>query len=280
MDLHPQLTSHQSSLATARAFLLDGDGVLYRGKQRLPGARRFIAALNETRTPFLLLTNNATLTPQQVSDKLARMDIAVQPCEIFTSAQATAGYLRSTHGSACRVLVVGMIGLETALTDAGYAIVEDHREAELVVAGLDRSLTYEKLAQAALAIRRGCPFIGTNPDRSFPSERGVEPGAGAVLALLEASTDVEPVIIGKPQPGIFRQALARIGTRPQDTVMVGDRYETDILGGDNVGLRTAAVLTGITTAEEFAVAVPPPTWVFPGLDELLLAWQGASNWPK
>ena len=257
----------------ARAFLLDGDGVLYRGSTRLPGARQFIAALRETGTPYLLLTNNATKTPEQVADKLVGMDIAIGPQQVFTSALATTEWLQARYPAGTRVLPVGMFGLRTALTDGGFALTDDHRQAELVVAALDFELSYRSLAEAALAIRRGCPFVGTNPDKSFPSERGIEPGAGAVLALLEAATGVSPTIIGKPQPGMFHQALAHMGTRAAETVMVGDRYETDILGGHNAGLRTAAVLTGITTADEFAAADPPATWVFPSLVELLADWR-------
>lgn len=260
-------------LSSASAFLLDGDGVLYRGNRRLPGARQFIEALRSSQTPFLLLTNNATRTPEQVAEKLDRMDIAVEASQIFTSALATAGYLRAHYPAGSRVLVVGMEGLQIALAQAGCALVEDHRQADLVVAALDRDLTYGKLAEAALAIRRGCPFIGTNPDRSFPSERGDEPGAGAILALLQAATDVAPLIIGKPQPGIFQQALESLGADAEHTAMVGDRYETDILGGHRAGLPTAAVLTGITSAEEFAAADPPPTWIFPDLLSLLEAWR-------
>lgn len=259
-------------LASARAFLLDGDGVLYRGRRRLPGARQFLAALHEAQTPFLLLTNNATKTPQQICDKLARMEIRLHPEQILTSAQATARWLKQRYPAGSHVLMIGMLGLEQALREAGFALTDDYRQAELVVVGMDTRFTYAKAAEATLAIRRGCPFIGTNPDRSFPSERGIEPGAGSILAMIETATDVPPIIIGKPQVSIFRQALAILGTEAEETVMVGDRYETDILGGHNAGLRTVAVLTGITTAEEFAAANPAPDWIFSGLEELSAAW--------
>mgnify|MGYP001767187777 CR=1 FL=1 len=261
------------TLSSARAFLLDGDGVLYRGLQPLPGAREFIAALTAAGAPFLLLTNNAALTPEQVAAKLAGMAIPIGSQQIFTAAQATASWLATHHPGRGRVLVVGEAGLLMALRDAGFTLVEDHRQAELVVAGLDRTLTYAKLAEATLAIGRGCPFVGSNPDRSLPTERGVEPGAGAVLAFLAAASGVTPPVIGKPQPAFFEQALARLGVAAANAVMVGDRYETDILGGANAGLRTAAVLTGISSAAEFAAADPPPTWVFADLVALLAAWQ-------
>lgn len=268
-----------ANLSTARAFLFDGDGVLYRGEQPLPAAAELLTALVAAGVPYLLLTNNATRTPQQVAEHVARMGIPIAPEQVFTSAMATVDWLREHYPDRRRVLAVGEPGLVMALRDAGYTLVEDHREAELVVAGLDRTLTYAKLAEAALAIRRGCPFVGSNPDRTLPTERGFEPGAGAVLAFLEAATDVKPPVIGKPQPAFFHRALARLGVAPADAVMVGDRYETDILGGARAGLRTAAVLTGVSTAAEFAAADPPPTWVFEDLRGLLAAWRGGKDAP-
>lgn len=259
-------------LSSARAFLLDGDGVLYRGLEPLPGAQAFIDALNTHTTPYLLLTNNAALTPQQLATKMAPMQIAIDAQHIFTSAMATAQWLQGRYPANARVLAVGEDGLRLALREAGFTLVEDYRAAELVVAGLDRTATYARLAEAALAIGRGCPFIATNPDLSIPTERGIEPGAGAVIAFLQAATGVTPPMIGKPAAAFFHQAMARLGVQPDETVMVGDRYETDILGAHNAGIRSAAVLTGITSAAEFAIASPPPTWVFQGLNELLVAW--------
>jgi 4-nitrophenyl phosphatase len=267
------MTTH-AILSSARAFLLDGDGVLYRGLEPLPGAQSFIDTLNASGTPYLLLTNNAALTPQQLAAKMVPMRIAIDAEHIFTSAQATTLWLQERYPAGTRVLVVGEDGLRVALANGGFALVGDHRQAELVVAGLDRTATYAKLAEATLAIGRGCPFIGSNPDLSIPTERGVEPGAGAVLAFLQAATGVTPPMIGKPAAPFFHQAMARLGVQPDETVMVGDRYETDILGGHNAGIRTAAVLTGITSAAEFAAADPPPTWVFEDLQALLAAWQG------
>ena len=262
-------------LSSIRAFLTDGDGVLYKGSEPLPGAREFLAALDEAGTPYLLLTNNATSTPEQIAGKMAKMQIGISPERIFNSAQAAASWLKDHYAAGSRVLAVGEVGLWTPLMAAGFTLVDDHRNAELVVAGLDRQATYAKLAEATLAINAGCPFIGTNPDLSIPTERGVEPGAGSVLAFLQAATGVAPTILGKPQPDFFHQALARLGVSAGETAMIGDRYETDILGGANAGIRTIAVLTGISSAEVFASATPPPTWVFQDLRAVLEAWQAA-----
>ncbi len=269
------MTTH-TSLSSARAFLLDGDGVLYRGLEPLPGAQRFIDALNASATPYLLLTNNAAMTPQQLAAKMVPMRIAIDAEHIFTSAQATTLWLQARYPGGTRTLVVGEDGLRLALTGGGFTLVDDYRAADLVVAGLDRTATYARLAEATLAIGRGCPFIATNPDLSIPTERGIEPGAGAVIAFLQAASGVTPPMIGKPAAPFFHQAMARLGVQPDETVMVGDRYETDILGGHNAGIRTAAVLTGISSAAEFAAANPPPTWVFEDLAALLAAWRAVS----
>lgn len=261
------------ALPAARAFLMDGDGTLYAGRQPLPGAGTFIAAIQEAGVPYLLLTNNATRTPEQLAQGMAEIGLPIGAKHIFTSAQATATWLAGQYALSSRILAVGEVGLTTELAGVGFRLVDDYRQADLVVAGLDRQATYARLAEATLAIRRGCPFIATNPDRSIPTERGIEPGAGAVLAFLEAASDVHPTLIGKPQADFFLQALARVGTTAGETVMIGDRYETDILGGARAGMCTAAVLTGVTTAEAFNAAHPPATWVFKDLTELLAAWQ-------
>lgn len=263
------------SLSTIRAILTDGDGVLYKGVEPLPGARELLALFDETGVPYLLLTNNATSTPEQIAGKMAKMQIPISPERIFTSAQAAASWLAQRFPSGTRVLAVGEVGLWTPLRAAGFTLVDDHRQAELVVAGLDRNATYAKLAEATLAINAGCPFIGTNPDLSIPTERGVEPGAGSVLAFLQAATGVAPTVLGKPQPDFFHQALARLGTTATETAMIGDRYETDILGGANAGMPSIAVLTGISPAEVFRHADPPPTWVFDDLRGVLAAWQAS-----
>lgn len=264
-------------LANARAFLIDLDGVLHRGQERLPGAVEFIDALLAAGAPFLVMTNNATSTPDQVASRLQRMGIAVGRERVYSSALATAGWLLQRFPAGSRVLPVGEAGLREALQEAGFALVDRHQDAQAVVAGLDRAITYARLAEAALAINAGCPFIATNPDRSIPTERGIEPGAGAIQALLEAATGVAPLVIGKPQTAFFELALARLASPPEEAVMVGDRYDTDILGGQRAGVRTAAVLTGISTAEELAAADPPPTWVFADLVELLAAWRAARH---
>lgn len=253
-----------------RGWLIDMDGVIYRGDEPTPGAATFISALQEGGHRFMFLTNNATKTPRQYVEKLAAMDIHVGDENVFTSPLATAAYLVHHLPPPRRILVVGGNGIQRAVVEAGYQIVQRAEEAQVVVAGLDQHVTYEHLAEAALAIEAGCPWIGTNPDLTVPSERGNMPGAGALLAFLEASTGRRPVIIGKPATGIYEQAIAILGTDPNETVMLGDRLETDILGGHAAGIRTVCVLTGVASRSTAEAYDPRPDWIVPDLTHLLL----------
>ncbi len=245
------------------------DGVVYRGDEPTPGAAAFVAALQEGGHHFLFVTNNATKTPAQYAHKLAQMGIFVHEDTVFTSPQATTAYLLAHYPPPRRVLVVGGDGIRKAADEAGYERVSRAEEAQVVIAGLDQQVTYAQLAEASLAIDAGCPFIATNPDLNVPSERGNMPGAGALLAFLEASTGTKPLVIGKPGQGIFIEALARLQVAPDQVVMLGDRLETDILGGHRAGLRTICTLTGISSRAEAEAYEPRPDWIVPDLTALL-----------
>lgn len=252
--------------AQIRGFLIDMDGVLYRGDLPLPGARRFVQALQDEDVPFILLTNNSTRTPSQYMTKLEQMGLHVAPSALLTSAQATAMYLEKVAPPGTRMYVIGEDGLRNEITERGYVITED--DVAFVVAGQDTRLTYEKLRIATLAIRSGAIFIGSNPDRSFPAEDGITPGTGAILAALEAASDVTPTVIGKPQQVMFDLALEQLGTRPEETAMIGDRLETDILGANEAGLLTLLVLTGITSRQDLLESDIRPDVVYEDLLQL------------
>jgi len=268
--------SRKLPLTDLRGFILDMDGVIYRGNTALPGAAAFLAGLREASIPFLFLTNNATTPPRLVAERLAGMGIPASASDVLTSSEATAAAL-AAEMPGCRVLVVGEAGIWEALTEAGLHPTEDHRQADAVVVGLDRNCTYARLRDAALAIRRGAPFIATNTDRTLPTEIGLVPGAGALVGALQIATDVKPRVIGKPSREIFAFALGRLGTPAKATAAVGDRPETDIIGGQQAGLRTVAVLTGAGTAGEFDALDPPPDWVFQDLEELSQAYFAESH---
>ncbi len=260
-------------LSDIRHLIIDMDGVLYRGNQAIPGTAGFLDLLRERGIGFVLATNNSTKTPEQYTAKLADMGVTVHPGEVLTSAQATAGYLAGIARPGARVFVVGMDGLWTALRQAGFTLVEE--EAEYVVVGMDFRVCYERLAQATLQIRAGARFIGTNPDLTFPSERGIIPGAGALLAFLQAATGVAPIVIGKPETAMIDQALARLGASAATAAILGDRLETDILAGQRAGMRTLLVLSGVTDRTMLARSEIQPDLVFDDVAHLHAVWKEA-----
>ena len=264
-------------LQAVRHLIIDMDGVLWRGKQPLPGLERFFETLHRLTIRFVLATNNATKSREEYLAKLEQFGLNVGDEAILTSPQATASYL-ARHAPQAQVFVIGEAGLIAELRAAGLCVVNERPErATHVVVGLDRGLTYAKLAEACLLIRRGAAFIGTNPDLTFPSERGLVPGNGAVLAALQAATGVAPLIIGKPQPEMILQAMARMNCTPENTAMIGDRLDTDILGGQRAGLTTILMLSGVTGREDLNRSAIAPDYVFANLDELadaLLRAQG------
>jgi 4-nitrophenyl phosphatase len=265
--------AEQQTLRALEHLVIDMDGVLYRGTERLPGTAQFLAFLRRQQIGFVLATNNATRTPQQFVDKLAGMGVDVEPHHILTSSQATASYLSGLAPRGTRVFVVGQDGLRAALREAGFELVQE--DAEFVVAGMDFEICYRQLADASLQIRAGARFVGTNPDRTFPSERGILPGAGSLLAFLEAASGVAPIIVGKPEKTMIEQALARLGAKNDTAAVLGDRLETDILAGQRAGLVTLLVLTGVTTRQMLEESEIQPDLVFDDLPRLHAAWEQA-----
>jgi len=267
---------NRKPLAGIRAVVSDMDGVLWRGNSPTPGLGAFFAFLRQHRLPFILATNNATRTAAQYAAKLAELGVQVSPAEILPSCDVAADYVAPIAPRGTRVFIVGEAALAESLTARGMIVINDDATgatADLVVAGLDRYADYKKLAQAARFIRRGAKFIGTNPDKTFPAETDIVPGAGSLLAFLEAATDVKPFIVAKPEPEMFKQAMARLGARPEETVMIGDRLETDILGGQRAGLKTLFVLSGIHTQADVEQMGIRPDWTFQDIGELTQVWQ-------
>ncbi|MBN1681275.1 MAG: HAD-IIA family hydrolase [Anaerolineae bacterium] len=257
-------------LDTVRAVVLDMDGVLWRGGEPLPGVAEFFVFLTEQGIPFTLATNNSTKTVDAYVERLNNAGVPANPEQIITSAVATADYIAHHYPVDTPVYVIGETGIRRVLAELGYR--HDPDNAQVVVVGLDFKVTYDMLKIATLRIRGGADFIGTNGDLTFPMPEGMVPGNGAFLAALQASTDVAPVVIGKPETAMFEVALSRMQTAPEHTLMIGDRLETDILGGQRAGLQTALVLTGITTEEESRTASIQADGVFDDLAALHAAW--------
>ena len=262
-------------LGQLQGFLLDLDGVLFRGDRAIPGAAALLQHLLQTQTPFCILTNNSTRTPEEYVDKLASIGVTLTPQHVLTSALVAASHLERQKTSSQRVFVVGSDSLRSTLRAQGIVVTDDWHEASDVLVGLDRKLSYEKMAEASLAIGRGAHFLGTNADSSFPSERGFEPGAGALLAMLETTTAVAPEVLGKPFATMFEQALRTLGTKASQTAMIGDRHETDIIGAAQAGIFTIAVTSGASSLQQLESSVPTPDRIFPSVQEVLDAFSAS-----
>ncbi len=270
-------TEQIAKLRQVRAVLFDMDGVIYVGNQPLPGVQELLDYLDATGRRWLCITNNASNTSQMFADKLAKMGIKANPAHILGSAEATAAWLGEQAPQKGKVIMLGMEGLRTALLNEGFTLVDDPFDAEFAVAGINFNLVYEDVARVALAVRNGARFVGTNIDPTYPSERGQIPGTGSIIAMLEAATSVKPEIVGKPYPGMYQLAMHRVHSQPAETMMVGDRYETDITGATTLGLVTTGVLTGISSRAVFEAGTPPPDFILAGLPELLERFQQADG---
>jgi NagD protein len=227
-------------------YLMDMDGVLVHEERPIPGANEFLERLRTAGRRFLVLTNNSIYTPRDLSARLAASGLEVEPDRIWTSALATARFLDQQRpgGSA---YTIGEAGLTTALHEAGYILSE--RDPDYVVLGETRSYSLVRITQAIRLIGGGARFIATNPDPTGPSPDGILPATGSVAALISRATGVQPYYVGKPNPLMMREALRAIQAHSENTVMIGDRMDTDVVAGLEAGMRTILVLSGITTRE-------------------------------
>lgn len=256
--------------STLNGVILDMDGVLWLGDQPLPGMQDLFEFFRSRNIGFVLATNNSAKSPADYVAKLARMGVqGVEAAQIVTSGIAAVNYLQTHYPTGTNIHVLGGDGLKALVTKAGYVLADD---AEVVVAGIDTALTYEKLKRAAMLIRKGAVFIGTNADVTIPTPEGLAPGAGSILAALQAATDCEPIIMGKPNAPMFEAALRALNTDATHALMIGDRLQTDILGAQNVGIRAALVLTGVATEADLKTSPIQPDVVYSGLPELIAAW--------
>jgi len=267
-----QCTKGRLDFEKIRGIVCDMDGVLWRGQTPLPGLHAFFALIDELDLGYILVTNNSSKTPQMYVDKLNGMGIQITPNHILTSALAAADHLTGYAPVGALVYPIGGAGVLEALRTRGFRISEGD-QADYVVVGWDQGLTWQKLALATRLILHGAGFVGTNPDLTFPMENALAPGNGAQLAALEAATGVEPVVLGKPFPGLYQQALTSMGTRPEDTLVIGDRLDTDILGGLRLGMPTAMLLSGVSDFKEVETSPIRPNMTFEDLSALVRAWR-------
>ena len=247
-----------------QGYLIDLDGTMYLGEEPIPAAKGFIEALQQQEIPFLFVTNNTTKHPKEVQKKLSeQFDIHVKESNVYTATLATVDYMKELNlGN--KVYIIGESGLREGILEAGF--VMDESNPDYVVVGLDREITYEKLMIATLAIRKGARFIGTNPDKNLPTDKGLIPGAGSFISFFETATQEKATIIGKPQSVIMDKALEQLQLKKDEVIMVGDNYETDIKAGINNGIDTLLVLTGFTPASTVDSLPIQPTFVINSLE--------------
>ncbi|GMV90654.1 MAG: haloacid dehalogenase [Candidatus Hydrogenedentota bacterium] len=248
-----------------QGFLIDMDGVIYRGHEMIPGADTFVRKLLEREIPFLFLTNNSQRTGRDVATRLRRMGIPVEERHIFTCAMATARFLahQKPHGTA---FIIGEGGLTQALHHNGYSIVDS--DPDYVVVGEGRTFTFEHIEKAVRMIVGGAKLVATNPDPNCPTSEGLRPGCGAIVAMLERATGIEAFSVGKPSPVMMRAARKELGLSAEETVMIGDTMETDILGGVQMGYRTVLVLSGGTSEADLSRFAYRPDVIVPSIAEL------------
>jgi 4-nitrophenyl phosphatase len=253
-------------------ILLDGDGVLWKRNNPIPGIQPFIEFLEDKGVNWALLTNNNSLTVRSYLEKLAKFGIPTNERSVYTSVTATRDYLLDNFGKGASIFVVGMEAMKQTLKAAGFSLFFGEempdKDVVAVVAGMDLEINHAKIRIAMRLIMNGAAFIATNTDGSYPTPDGIDPGTGMVIGALQATSGKEPFVAGKPHPAIFESALKEFNSKPSNTLMVGDRMETDILGASRLGIHTAAVLTGVSSLEYIKQSEIKPDFIFENISQL------------
>lgn len=238
--------------STIKALILDMDGVVWKGDAPIGDLPATFKRIRERGLKFVFATNNGTKTPDEYKEKLKELGVEIQADQVVTSALGIAFLMAQKHPKGTKIFLIGENGMRAALEEKGFEIldVENAPKADAVVMGIDRSINFQKVAEATLLVRAGRPFYTTNTDRTFPTPRGEIPGSGSWLSVVISATGIEPIVAGKPFPYLMELSLERLGTSKEETLVVGDRLETDIAAGKSVGCPTAFVLSGVSKLEE------------------------------
>lgn len=255
-----------NEIKAKKGFICDMDGVIYHGNKILDGVREFITWLNSEQKNYLFLTNSPERTPLELSRKLARMGLDVSPDHFYTSALATAKFL-STQTQGASAYVIGEAGLMNALYDAG--IYMNDVNPDYVVVGETRTYNFEKIEKAIALVNSGARLIGCNPDVTGPTETGIMPATGALISPIEIATGKKAYFVGKPNPFIIRHAMRKLNTHSVDTVIIGDRMDTDIVSGIESSIETVLVLSGVTSREEVNNFPYRPTYILDGVGDIV-----------
>ncbi|MCF7929010.1 MAG: HAD-IIA family hydrolase [Spirochaetales bacterium] len=256
---------HFETLRAKKAFICDMDGVIYHGNRLLPGAGQFVDWLKRENKKFLFLTNSSERSPKELMQKLSRLGIEVGEENFYTSALATARFL-AAQSPGCSVYAVGEAGLLNALYDWGLTM--NDMSPDYVIIGETRSYSFEKIERAIRLVISGARLIGTNPDLTGPSEGGISPACGALTSPIELSTGKKAYYVGKPNPLMMRNALKRLESRREDTVIIGDRMDTDIIAGIEAEIETVLVLSGVTAMEDLHSFAYRPRLVLSGVSDI------------
>lgn len=257
--------------SNVNALILDMDGVIWKADSPIGDLAATFKRIRERGLKFVFATNNGTKTPEEYQQKLAGLGVNIKASQVVTSAMGIAFLLSHKFPAGTKIFMIGEDGIRLALEEKGFEIlnVEDAPKAEAVVMGIDRDVTFQKVAEATLLVRAGLPFYSTNTDRTFPTPRGEIPGSGAWLSVVTTATGVEPTVAGKPFPYLMELSLEKLGTKRGETLVVGDRLETDIAAGQAVGCPTALVLSGVSTREAAENWNPAPDIIAENLWKLV-----------
>lgn len=254
------------NLKNKTAFISDMDGVIYHGNNLLPGAADFVRMLEERNLKYLFLTNSSERTPRELAEKLARLGVSVAPEHFYTSALATADFL-SRQKPGCSVFAIGEAGLTNALYEKGISM--NDIDPDYVVIGESRTYSFERLEKAVHLVLNGAKLIGTNPDLTGPTEKGIVPATGALISPIELATAHKAYFIGKPNPFMMRRAVKYLNAMSKETVIIGDRMDTDIIAGVEAEVDTVLVLSGVTKKEDISRFAYTPKYIMAGLFELV-----------
>ncbi len=254
-----------------KALILDMDGVIWKADAPIGNLPQIFARIRQRGLKFIFATNNGTKTPEDYQQKLQDLGVSIDPAQVVTSALGLAFMLSQKYPKGTKIFMIGGDGVRIALEEKGFKIlsVENASEAQVFVMGIDREINFQKIAEAALLVRAGIPFYTTNTDRTFPTPRGEIPGSGAWVSVIETATGVSPIIAGKPFPYLMELSLERLGTKREETLIVGDRLETDIAAGQSVGCPTALVLSGVSSKAQAEAWIPTPTIIAENLTTLV-----------
>lgn len=254
------------ALRVKKAFVCDMDGVIYHGNRLLPGVTKFLDWLRKECKKFLFLTNSSERSPRELREKMLRLGVQINEEYFYTSALATAGFLaRQCPGGSA--FVIGEAGLTNALYDAGFSMNDTNPD--YVVVGETRNYSYDRLERAVHLVRNGAKLIGTNPDLTDPTENGIVPATGALIAPIELATGSNAYFVGKPNPLMMRHALKKLGCRREETAIVGDRMDTDIIAGIESEIETVLVLSGVTSREDFDRFAYRPRYILDGVGDIV-----------